>query len=278
MGVDYKKLKVRANNLLNTKVSIYAIIALIIIFAFSYVLLGEALAKPVYLDNTDPITYDIKATYYSSTGELTDDYWPFGYYFILGILYKIFGPGYITGKILNILFIIGIGLITYDLLRRKDLFKTKGSRIIFAIFGILILLDPEIRYYASTLYKEIGLVFFAFLILYLYTVYRPKGIYHAAWYGFLIAGAGMLGAQFNAWFIVPLFFGMLMIGIDIKSVSNTITKIKKHIPLYASILIAFLIFSMMVSSLYDNSTGNKHLFPTNGARLLFYMNAPTGCE
>jgi hypothetical protein len=136
----------------------------------------------------------------------------------------------------------------------------------------------EIRYYSITLYKEIGFAFITLLTLYLFSVYRHRSTINSIMSGALAAAVGMIGAQFNAWFLAPLFFGLVWITLDIKSVKRTKENAMRNIPFIAGFIIMFIILSLMFASLYESSTGNRHVFPNNGAALLFAMNAPTGCE
>jgi hypothetical protein len=258
--------------------TLYTAITIILLVYLVYLFGTGALSSPLFFDNTDPITYNNQAAYFAENNQLTDDYWPFGYYFLLGILYKIFGSNYFIGKMLNIVLLLGICLIILDLLRRKKLFNVKNTSIIFLIFTTFVLIDPEIRYYTITLYKEIGVAFFALLTLYLYTLYSPKKLWYNILMGVLVAIVGMIGAQFNAWFIAPLFFGLIWISLDFKGIRETLDKTNKNIPFILSFIIAFFVLSLLFANLYEHSTGNRHVFPNNGAVLLFSMNAPTGCE
>ncbi|MFT4261711.1 MAG: hypothetical protein ACMXX9_04740 [Candidatus Woesearchaeota archaeon] len=271
---DLKKIK----KLLDNKVTVYSflIIFLFLFMFYSYATLS--LAKPVFLDNTDPITYHQNAVYFSETGMVLDDYWPYGYYAVLGIVYKVFGQEHYVGKLFNVFLLIGTMILIFLLLEQKKLFKVKNTKFLFLIFFLLVLIDPEFRYYTSTLYKEILFMFSTVLTLYLFTLYKDDSKKHMIILGSALAVVGMITAQNNAWFILPLFFGVLFVLVDFKKYKNTFIKFKKGIPFLAAFIIVFLLLIPIFSQLYVHSTGNKHLFPTNGDRLLFYLNAPTGCQ
>lgn len=268
----------------------FTVYDLIIVFLFIVLFFNHffnAIVTPVYISNTDPTTYNNKAIYFSKTFKFTDDYWPTGFYFIVGIIYKLFGVNYSIFKIFNVLMLMGTALLIFALIKKEKIFQLKNKKLFFIVFLILMIFDPEFLFYSSTLYKEIMFVFLSTLSMYFaLTINDIKGIFRGILFGLVASFVGIIASEMNAWFIAPFFAGILVYSIKIyfdngklkKMFSYFIDFLKKNFVFLISVIVFFALFSLMFALIYFNSTGNFHVFSSNGGRLLFINNAPTGCE
>jgi hypothetical protein len=250
------------------------LLALGILIAAVYLING--LSRPVYLGNTDPVTYNELGIKFMQTGRISDDYWPAAYYMIVGAVYKVLGPNYLWAKLLNILLLLASCLILYRIL--DALFALQRKKLYFAIFLLFLLFDAEYLFYFSTLYKEAFNIFLTLASLYLF-LRAPecsRGGQVAA--GILAAILGLFAAEINAWFAGPLILWGLLIIVDLKGIDASVAKLKRTLPFLLSFALAFSLFAFCFALLYRASTGNFHVFPNNGLNLLFDVIAPTGCE
>ena len=279
----------------------YTFYDLIIVLLFFMIFINyflNAIITPIYISNTDPITYNQQAIHFSKTLKFTDDYWPMGFSFFLGIFYSIFGPNYAIFKMFNILMLIGLLILIKILLDKNKIFRLKEKNIFFIIFLVFILMDPELLFYSSTLYKEITFIFLVVLSMYIsVNISDFTGIFRNIIFGVILAVSGMIASEMIAWFLAPLFLGIIIHLIRLKFEFSERSKgfsfvkkvflqffsslkysLKKHSVFLISFTFSFVALCFLFSSIYLNSTGNAHIFSTSGQRLVFVNNAPTGCE
>lgn len=240
----------------------------------------NAITKPIYVGNTDPVEYNEQAILFMQTGQFIDDHWPVGFTIILGSIYKLFGPNYSIFKFLNILLFISIPILFYRNI--SHFFRIKSEKLFLLIFLLFLLFDPEFSFYSSTLYKELIFIFLTLLSLTITinvadTKNSRKTSYYAFW-GLILAVATAINSQINTWFIAPLFAWLLLSNWRRSNTKDLLSNIKRQRVFFSTFLISFLSITVLVGLNFKRSTGNFHLFPTNGIFILFLNNSPNGCE
>src|SRR5210317_794507 len=101
-------LQQKTQSIFNKKLHMLDVLITVLLLALFFFYMSNAITKPIYVGNTDPVEYNEQAILFMQTGQFIDDHWPVGFTVILGSIYKLFGPNYSIFKFLNILLFISI--------------------------------------------------------------------------------------------------------------------------------------------------------------------------
>ena len=166
------------------------IIAIILAGAFTYV--NPGLDAPMY----DDFAYAWTAWNYLDTGEYVKHDWaaamPHLQIFIGAFFTKVFGRGFVSLRIVSLLFLFGS--VMFTILLSRALGNEKGPSV---LAGLILACCPLVFKLSFSFMTDIPYLCCLIGSLYFYTIGLIKDKIYAVWLGSLMAGLAMLSRQFG---------------------------------------------------------------------------------